>query len=388
MLADQPTRVCLVHERFTELGGSEKVVDALAGIWPDADLFAPLIDPAIPSLALDSLRRHDSRLLSRLYPGDGRYSHLLPLLPTAMRQARLPECDAVVISHHAFANRVRVPAGVPVVSYVHTPARWLWDSQTRAMDASGAVQAALLSAFAAGQRRKDRLAAQRPDVLIANSSTVADRIKRWWGRDAEVIHPPVAVHRYRLDKHATREPFFLLAGRLVPYKRPDLAIRAAAKAGVRLVVAGEGRARSTCESVAGPTVTFLGAVSDAELASLYQRCQALLFPGVEDFGIVPVEAQACGAPVIGSNQGGLQDTVIPGRTGVLVDPTDDDAEMVDAFAEALTRFCGSDFDPQVIRAHAKTFGEDRFQDEIRSLVDELVSTSHRDRRRRLGSVHG
>ncbi len=374
-------RVSLIHERFTELGGSEKVVDSLAGIWPDAHLFAPLIDPSVPSEALRNLGGHESSLLQRLYGGDGRYAHLLLLLPGAMARARLPESDVVVISHHAFANRVRVAPDVPVVSYVHTPARWLWDPRTRAMDGAGAPHRALLTAFAATQRRRDRLAAQRPDVLVANSSTVAARIESWWGRDSIVVHPPVAVHRYRLDRGVPREPFFLLAGRLVPYKRPDIAILAASKAGVPLVVAGDGRARAKCEAIAGPNVTFLGAVSDAELEDLYRRCRALVFAGVEDFGIVPVEAQACGAPVVGLDQGGLRDTVVAGRTGVLVPPSDDTAALVDGFAEALADFRASDFDPERIRAHAETFGEERFQAEMNRIVNGLT-TVDLDRRRR------
>lgn len=369
---DNEYRVCLVHERFTELGGSEKVADAMAALWPDAHLFAPLIDPAVPSLALETLSQHDSRLLRLLYPGSGRYAHLLPLLPMAMRRANLPVTDVVVVSHHAFANRVRVDAGVPIVSYVHTPARWLWCAETRAMDASSAVQRSLLTAFSASQRQRDRRAAQRPDVMVANSSTVAERIKTWWGRDATVVHPPVAVHRYRLDASVEREPFFLLAGRLVPYKRPDIAIRAATEAGVPLVVAGDGRFRAMCESIAGPNVTFVGATSDAELMLLYQRCRALIFTGVEDFGIVPVEAQACGAPVVGLDQGGLRETVIPARTGMLVAPSDDSDRQVEAFAEAMVRFRANDFDPRTIRENAERFGEDRFRAEMKAIVDELV----------------
>jgi glycosyltransferase involved in cell wall biosynthesis len=372
MTLDPSLRVALVHERFTELGGSEKVVDSMAGLWPAAQLFSPVIDRSVPSTALRTLATNESDLLRRLYGGGGSYAHLLPLLPGAMRRARLPESDVVVVSHHAFGNRVRVATGVPVVSYVHTPARWLWDADTRAMDGSSTAHQALLTAFAATQRHRDRLAAQRPDVLIANSSTVADRIDRWWGRNSVVVHPPVAVDRYRLDRNVERESFFLLAGRLVPYKRPEVAIRAANEAGVRMVVAGEGRARTLCESVAGPNVTFLGAVTDRDLHDLYQRCQALVFPGVEDFGIVPVEAQACGAPVLGRDEGGLRDTVIPDRTGSLIPPTDDTAALVDGFAAALAGFSLSDFDPVAIRANAERFSEPRFHAEISELVQRAV----------------
>ncbi|MGB5757475.1 MAG: glycosyltransferase [Acidimicrobiales bacterium] len=373
MIRDLSLRVSLIHERFTELGGSEKVVDSLAAIWPHAHLFSPLIDHSVPSEALRTLGGQESSLLQLLYGGNGRYAHLLPLLPAAMARAHLPTSDVVVISHHAFANRVRVAPGVPVVSYVHTPARWLWDAKMRAMDGSSAPHRALLTAFAATQRRRDRQAAQRPDVLVANSSAVARRIERWWGRNSIVVHPPVAVDRFRLDSHVTREPFFLLAGRLVPYKRPDIAIRAARKAGVPLVVAGDGRARAKCEELAGPNVTFLGAVSDEKLEELYRRCRALVFTGVEDFGIVPVEAQACGAPVVGLDQGGLRDTVLAGRTGVLVPPSEDEARLVDGFATAMAGIRCSDFDPETIRAHAETFSEQRFQGAMKSIVERAAT---------------
>ena len=380
MSATSAVRVSLIHERFTELGGSEKVVDSLAAIWPDAHLFAPLIDSSVPSEALRTLHAQQSSPLQWLYPGNGRYSHLLPMLPVAMARARIPRSDVAVVSHHAFANRVRLAPDVPMVSYVHTPARWLWDAELRAMDGSSAAHRALLTAFAAVQRRRDHQAAQRPDVLVANSSTVAVRIKQWWGRDSVVVHPPVDIDRFHLDLGTPREPFFLLAGRLVPYKRPDIAIRAASEAGVRLVVAGDGRARAQCEQIAGPRVSFLGPVSDAELEELYRRCRALVFTGVEDFGLVPVEAQACGAPVIGLDRGGLRDTVVPGRTGVLVPPSSDERALVDRFASVMAGLRPSDFEPETIRAHAEGFGERRFQDAMRTIVERLATAEPEPRR--------
>lgn len=387
MTEESAVRVSLVHERFTEMGGSEKVLDSLAAIWPNAHLFSPLIDRSVPSDALRTLSAQQSSLLQRLYPGNGRYAHLLPLLPVAMARARLPQSDVVVISHHAFANRVRVAPAIPVVSYVHTPARWLWDPELRAMDGSSSPHRTLLTAFAATQRRMDHRAAQRPDVVVANSSTVAGRIKQWWGRDSIVVHPPVDVDRFHPDRHTMREPFFLLAGRLVPYKRPDIAIRAASRAGVRLVVAGDGRARGHCEQIAGPKVSFLGTVSDEKLEELYRRCRALVFAGVEDFGIVPVEAQACGAPVIGLNRGGLRDTVLPGRTGVLVPSNNDEATMVDRFASAMAGLRSSDFESETIRAHAETFAEHRFQGAMKDIV-ERTAMADPERRRTLRQGEG
>ncbi len=368
-----PGSVTIVHERFTEMGGSEKVVEALARIWPESTLQSPIIDSKILASGLRD-HRSSASWLQRLYRDDGRYSHLLPLLPAAMASLSIPEDSSVVIySHHAFSHRAKVPEGVPSISYVHSPARWMWDPVLRAADAPGAVADAALSAFAATRRRADRIAAQRPDVLIANSSEVADRIRRWWGRESVVVPPPVQLD---IDRGATagarREDFYLLAGRLVPYKRADIAIEAATAAGVPLVVAGDGRFRDRCEAVAGPSVTFLGRVDDDELHSLYRRCKALLFPGIEDFGIVPVEAMAHGAPVIGVNRGGLIDTVVHGSTGLLVEDSIDRAQLVRSFTRALA---ADDLptDHALIVKHASSFSEEIFAERMTRHVDQLLS---------------
>jgi len=378
-------RATIVHERFTEPGGSEKVVDAFATLWPNSTLFAPLIDPALTFDALKRLPHQDSWLQS-LYRGQGRYSHLLPMLPAAMKRARLPWADVVIISHHAFANRVRPPARIPVVSYVHTPARWIWDSSFRKADAPGPLPFAALEAFAVSQRRADRAAAQRPDILVANSTEVARRIRRWWGRDSIVVHPPVAVHRFAVDSRIKREDFFLLAGRLVPYKKPEIAVAAATRAGVPLVVVGDGRARERCEKIAGPKVKFLGSVSDQELANLYRRCKALVFPGVEDFGIVPVEAQAAGAPVIALDAGGVKDTVIQHMTGTLLANTANSEELISRFAKAMGDVTHSELSPRDIAAHAAQFSERNFADSMNRIVNGLLDEEVIDLRDGSGSA--
>ena len=297
-LRDAPlVQVAIVHERFTEVGGSERVVEQLHELWPSATVHAAVVDPtAVP----EGMRGADVRptKLQRLYRGGPGYAHLLPFLPAAMRGIDFSGADVVVTSHHAFANRVRPPAGVPVVSYTHTPARWMWEPAMLADEIGGRVARLGLRAFARAQRPADRAAAQRLAAVVANSSHVAARVQRWWGRTATVVHPPVAVDFHTPDPSVAREDFFLVAGRLVPYKRPEVAVAAARAAGVRLVVAGDGRARPAVEAAAGPATEILGSVDDLTLRDLFRRCRALVFPGEEDFGIVPVEAQACGAPVI------------------------------------------------------------------------------------------
>jgi glycosyltransferase involved in cell wall biosynthesis len=363
-------RVAIVHERFTELGGSERVVEQMHAVWSDAPIYASIVDRSAlpPGLADADIRA--SRLQTR-YRGGTRYAHLLPFLPGAFAHLDLRDYDLVITSHHAFANRVRPPSDVPVVSYTYTPARWIWDRSTRQNEPGGLFGQIALGLFAATQRAPDRAAAQRLRGVIADSREVADRIRRYWRRDAAVVSPPVDVERFFVGT-APREDFFLLAGRLVPYKAPLVAVRAAQRAGVRLVVAGGGRMQRAVERIAGPQVEVLGEVDDATLRDCYQRCRALLFPGREDFGIVPVEAQACGTPVIALRAGGVLDSVVDGVTGVLFD---DRADPVAALAEELRTFDPTRFSPATIRHHAESFSAPRFRAEVRATIERILADS-------------
>ncbi len=363
-------RVAIVHDRFIELAGSERVVEQLYAIWPEAKVHAPLVNPdALPP----GLRGADVRSsgLQRFYRGGRNYAYLLPLLPGATARLDVGDAELVITSHHSFANRVRAAPGVPVVSYTHTPARWIWDPSFLEYEVGGAVGRMSLRAFAATQRRADAAAARRLSVIAVNSRHVAERVRRWWGRDAHVVPPPVDVHRYTPAPAVVREPFFLLAGRLVPYKRPEVAVAAAVRAGVRLVVAGEGRIRSAVEAQAGPGVELLGHVDDATLLDLYRRCRALVFPGEEDFGIVPVEAQACGAPVLARAIGGAMDTVVDGVTGALY-RLPAGADEVDALAGALRVFEPDRYDPETIRHHAEQFSPEAFRAAFSAVVDKVL----------------
>ena len=365
-------RVVLVHERFTERGGSEHVVGQFTRLWPEARVFAPIGDREVASVDIGDTPLSFGAM-QRLYRGDGRYAHLLPLLPRAMARADLGDADLVITSHHAFANRVRSSPGTPVISYTHSPARWIWDSSTRQGEMGGRLGAATLGTFAATQRKADKRAAGRLTGIVANSTAVADRVARWWGRDSIVVPPPVDVDRFALDPEIARDDFFLVAGRLVPYKRADVAIAAARQAGARIVVAGNGRFRSACEAVAGPGVEFVGEATDVELRELFQRCRALVFPGEEDFGIVPVEAQACGAPVLALDAGGARDSVVDGVTGSFVSPVSDAAAQITAFAGAMTNIDWKAFDSDAIRANAERFSTPRFHARMKAAVDHILS---------------
>jgi glycosyltransferase involved in cell wall biosynthesis len=364
--------VAIVHEKFTVYAGSERVVEQLHLLWPEAPIFATVCDPETLGPVLRDADVRTSRL-QKLYRGGDHYAHLLPLLPLAMRGFDLTGYDLVITSHHAFANRVRAQAGAPIIAYVHTPARWMWEPETRRHEIGGAVGRGVLGAFAASQRRPDRRAADRLTAAVANSHSVAERIRRWWGRDARVVAPPVDTAFYTPAPGASAGSgdYFLVAGRLVPYKRPELAVAAATKAGVKLVVAGDGRARRSVEAAAGPTVEILGRVDNDQMRDLYRNCRALLFPGEEDFGIMPVEAQACGAPVIARAVGGVLDTVVPGATGVLYGATTD-TDHVETLAAVLRNFADDDFDRSAIREHAEKFAPARFRDGFAAAVANAI----------------
>ncbi len=362
--------MAIVHERFTEHGGSELVVEQLHALWPEATIHAAVVDPAVIP---ETLAGADVRptWLQRLYRGGRDYAHLLPLLPLAMSRLDVGEVELVVTSHHAFANRVRAADGVPVVSYTHTPARWIWEAGKRAGEVGGRLGRWGLAAFAATQRRPDALAARRLHGLAVNSRHVAARARRWWRREAWVVPPPVAVDHFTPDPTVAREDFFLVAGRLVPYKRPEVAVMAARQAGVRLVVVGEGRARRAVESAAGPGIELVGAVARDQLRDYYRRCKALVFPGEEDFGIVPVEAQACGTPVVAWAVGGVLDSVVDGVTGELVTATSGE-DHVTAMARALRSFDPGRYDGAAIRRHAEGFSPEAFRGRFRAVVERVL----------------
>lgn len=351
-------RVAIVHERFTEPGGSERVVEQLHALWPDSTIHAALVDPAAIPAGLAGADIRPS-VLQPLYRGGRRYAHLLPLLPPAMARLDVSDADVVIASHHAFANRVRPRPDAVLISYTHTPARWLWEPDFLS-DEAGPAGRAFLRAFAQTQRRADIAAAGNARLIIANSRHVADRVRRWWGRDAAVVAPPVDISRCTPDPSVKREQFFLYAGRLVPYKRPHVAAAAALRCGSKLMVVGEGRMRAAVEAAGGSSVEMLGHVDDSTLVDLYRRCQAVVLPGEEDFGIIPVEAQACGAPVLAQGVGGVRDSVIPGLTGTLY-PATGRADEVDALAHAMRAFDAAAFDPAILRAHAEEFSPEAFR---------------------------
>ena len=373
-------KIAIVHERLTEIAGSEHVVTELAREWPDAPVSIPIADSRVTTCF--SSRVNTSAALSTAYRASGyrSYAPLLPLVPAWLRHRDFGAAEAVVISHHAFAlAAVNAASPIPTIAYVHSPARWAWDEKMRAEEASswpGRKALDLLSGLAI---KTELAAAQIITSIVANSTSVAARIKRHWQRDAQVVHPPVNIDFYTPDDSEARGEFFLLAGRMVSYKRPDVAIRAAVESGVKLVVAGDGRDAAKCRKLStGGDVEFLGRVSDEELRSLYRRAKAMVMPGEQDFGITPVEAMACGTPVIALGVGGALDSVVEGTTGTLIQVADD-AAVVTGFAEKFASFDSRNFDRLTIRAHAEQFSRENFRRNMARIVTQAASTSNAER---------
>jgi len=356
-------RVAVVHEWLTIPGGSEQVVEELLRMFPKAELFCSIYDPA-PWLPVITERQVHASYLSRIPGAQAHYRRLLPFMDRAYRSFDLSRFDLILSSNHAFAKNVRTPEGALHVCYCHTPMRYAWEEDFLEGEEVGRVAQLVLPLLLGRLRRQDLRGAAGPDVLVANSRHVAARIERCYGRAAEVVHPPVDVQHY-LGVPRDPQNYYLAFGRVVPYKRVDLAVAACARLGVPLKVAGGGRALEAVRAAMPPgaSVEFLGRVSERERDELLGGARALLFGGEEDFGIVPVEAQAAGLPVIAYRKGGAGETVLDGRTGVLFDE-----QTVAGMAGAIERFERLTLAQHDVRGNAERFGRERFRAEMAAVI--------------------
>jgi glycosyltransferase involved in cell wall biosynthesis len=367
-LRERFPRVAVVHEWLTIPGGSEDVVIELLEMFPKAELFTSIYDPA-PWPAIVTERPVHASYLNRIPGARAHYPKLLPLMTRAYRSFDFSHFDLVLSSSHACAKNIRTPPGVPHICYCHTPMRYAWDESLLEGEEIGRATRFALPLMLRRLRRQDVEGAASPDVFVANSRNVADRIRRYYGRGAEVVNPPVDVERL-LDLPRERGEHYLVFGRVVPYKRVELAVAACARLGRPLQVAGDGRAMASVRAAAAghPERGLLGRVEDAERDALMSSARALLFPGEEDFGIVPVEAQAAGLPVIAYEVGGASETVIDGRTGVLFEQ-----QSALGLAAAIERFEGLELDEQAIRQNAERFGRERFRSEMAGVIERATS---------------
>lgn len=364
-------RVALVHDWLTGRRGGELVLAQLVRLFPDSEIFTLLRVPGSVGPDVETRPIHTSPL--QHLPGIAhRYRAALPLMPAAMRVLDLRGFDLVISSSHCVAKGARVPPGTPHLAYVHSPMRYMWDQFDAYFGPGRASLPVRLAAAAARPALQawDRRTAADPDALVANSHHVARRIARFWGREAEVIHPPVELGRFGMQPPAAgRREYFLWLGALAPYKRVDLAVEAFRRTGHVLWIAGDGQDGRLLRSGLPPNVRWLGKVPDAEVPELYRGARALVFPGEEDFGIAPLEALASGRPVIALARGGALETLTP-ETGIFFD-----APTPESLAGALGRFEALErsFDPAMARARAELFSEERFRAQVRTRVESLLA---------------
>ncbi|MBA2525294.1 MAG: glycosyltransferase [Pyrinomonadaceae bacterium] len=345
----------LVHDYLLVMRGAERTFAAMADCFPGAPLYTLLYDPRATGNRFGDRPVHVSRL-QRMGVRQRGFRKLLPLFPLAIERLPLRDKDLVVSSSSAFAHGVRVNPDATHVCYCHTPFRYAWHERKRALAEVARPLRPLLRAALARQRAWDRAAAARVTRYIANSQIARERIQRYWGRDAVVIHPPVEVDRFRVGEP---EDFLLVVGELVAHKRVENALEAARRTHQPIVVVGTGPDFDRLRGRYASTATFLGRVTDDRLADLYSRARAVVIPGVEEFGIVAVEAQAAGRPVVAARAGGAMETVIPGRTGVLVPPDD-----AGALAEAIRELDLDRFSPEDVREQARRFSVDAFKERL------------------------
>lgn len=370
-------RIALVHDWLTGLRGGEKVLDCLAELFPQARLFTLLktcaLTPNIEALPCSVSPVQRLPFLRRLY------RHYLPLFPLAVESFDLSDFDLVISLSHCVAKGARPAPGALHLGYVFTPMRYVWDLYPLYFGPGRNPLVRLgMKPVRRYLQRWDRRSCGRVDRLACISAHVAERIRRHWGRPAEIIHPPVETARFRIGPAGD---YYLIVSALAPYKGIDLAIRAANQAGFKLVVAGDGQEMNRLRSLAGPSVSLLGWVDDEALVELYANCRAFIFPGEEDFGLTPLEAMASGKPVIALGRGGALESIAPLNPAGPAPPGPPGGvffyqDRPEALLEALELFESRtrEFDPQALRVWAKTFDRalflERFLDFVKRALKE------------------
>jgi len=359
-----------VHDNFVQIGGAERVAEAIARVLPNADMFSTVVLPDMLSEYLKT--RNVKGTFLRYLPGLRKhYRYYFFLYPLAALSLKLSRYDVVITSCCGFAKMVRSRRDAVNICYCHTPTRWIWRFQDYAeREQFSRVTKLILRAIIRVFRKIDLRASRNPDFFIANSGIVAERIRRYYGRASTVLYPPIDCSRFSVS-HSS-DDYYLIVSRLVAYKRIDLAIEACERIGRTLMIIGDGPDRKRLESLAGPRTTVRGRLPDPEVATAFENCRAFLFPGEEDFGMTPLEANAAGKPCVAYGSGGALESIIDGETGVLfTEPTPQ------SMAAALLRSEAIKWNPQMLRDHAEHFDTRVFSERFMQLVSRMTAAKQR-----------
>lgn len=368
-------KVALVHDWLTGMRGGERCLDVICSLFPDAQIYTLVYVKGSVSEAIERHAIFPSYLNS--IPSIGKfYRYFLPLFPSAIQSFEFDKFDLILSSSHCVAKGIQVPEGTCHISYVHTPMRYVWGAheQYYGKRTLFSFEKMGMSIFRKRLQQWDVQSNTHVYGFIANSYNVAERIKRHYGREASVVHPP--VDWYAFEASDCDEGFYLMVTAFAPYKRVDLAIESANARGFSLKIVGQGQEEKRLRRIAGPTIEFLGWQSDEQVKDWYSRCRALLFPGEEDFGIVPLEAMASGKPVIAFGKGGVLETVIPLNPVTSIEGTPYPTgvffyeQTADALSEAILLFekRRSEFQPQAIRDHVQAFDRGHFKERINQVI--------------------
>ncbi len=375
-------KVALVHDFLNQYGGAERVLAALAEMFPEAPIYTLLYEPA---KMRGKFARADIRpSFLQKFPAFVRRRHkwLLPLMPVAPETFNLRDYDLVISSSSAFAKGIVVKPKTIHVCYCHTPMRYAWDWNEKYLSEQklGGKRKLMARMLLNYIRVWDRVASDRVDHFIANSKTTAGRIKKYYGRESEVVYPPVEMRDWEnlddKEDEEKEEKYFLIVSRLSAYKKIEIAVKALNKLDLPLVVIGEGDPKYSkyLKSIAGPRTKFLGWLSDTDVQKYFRNCRALILPGEEDFGLTPIEAMAHGKPVIALRKGGATETVIAGVTGEFFD---DPAS--ESLAAALRKFLEKKYDREEIRKHAQKFSKETFKENMNKIIKTVLEHPHENK---------
>ncbi len=358
-------RVALVHDHLNQIGGAENVLKALHELYPDAPVFTLIYDKKEMGNFCDSMNITSS-FFQRVPGGKRFFKPLIPFMPTAIERFDLRPFDIVISDSSAFAKGVITQPETLHIDYCHTPTRYLWHDTLgyTAELPTNPILKNILPFVLTSLRQWDRMAADRVDAFLANSKTVALRVKKYYKRDADVIYPPHELPEKEAVPVSRVGSYFLVGGRFRPYKRFDLVIRVFNKVGLPLKIFGQGEEEENLRALAGPNIEFVGPIRDEQKWELFRNAQAFLHPAEEDFGITPLESMAAGRPVIAFKKGGATETIVEGVTGEFFDQ-----QTEASLLKTVRAFRFDAYDPKRIQEHAKKFSTERFKKEIKEYVD-------------------